>query len=96
MDGKSQAAVLRGPATPTLAAANASRVLASAPRTDFLLEYTGLSDWPKGPKPWNSHTKQSKRVNDSRARSTLVSAVGSQHYYCQLSPGCDARALLRS
>ena len=38
MDGKSQAAVLRGPATPTLAAANASRVLASAPRTDFLLE----------------------------------------------------------
>jgi len=42
MDGKSQAAVLRGPATPTLAAANASRVLASAPRTDFLLECTGF------------------------------------------------------
>ena len=40
MDGKSQAAVLRGPATSTLAAANASRALASAPRTDFLLECT--------------------------------------------------------
>ena len=46
-----------------------------------MLADTGLSDWPKGPKPWDSHTKQSKRVNDSRARSTLVSAVGSQHCY---------------
>jgi len=51
---------------------------------------TGLSDWPKGPKPWDSHTKQSKRVNDSRARSTLVSAVGSQHYYPQADARCCA------
>ena len=40
-----------------------------------MLADTGLSDWPKGPKPWDSHTKQSKRVNDSRARSTLVVTV---------------------
>ena len=61
-----------------------------------MLADTGLSDWPKGPKPWDSHTKQSKRVNDSRARSTLVSAVGSQHYYPRLTRQADARALLRS
>jgi N-acetylglucosamine-6-sulfatase len=35
-------------------------------RPDVLIEYTGLSTWPKGPKPWNSVTdKRSKRVNDS-------------------------------
>ena len=55
-----------------------------------MLADTGLSDWPKGPKPWDSHTKQSKRVNDSRARSTLVSAVGSQHYYPQADARCCA------
>ena len=37
----------------------------TAPRNDFLIEYTGLSAWPHGPKPWDSHSKASKRVNDS-------------------------------
>jgi hypothetical protein len=68
MDGKSMAGLLRSGGAPKAPAAKAAR---RAPRDDFLIEYTGLSDWPKGPKPWDCARNDPRgragcsRVNDS-------------------------------
>ena len=73
MDGVSIKSLLSGGGSSTAAAAASQAPVVRRP--DVLIEYTGLSDWPKGPKPWDSHTKASKRVNDSPNNTFRVSST---------------------